>query len=120
MAEGEQVPLVLLPRWTTFAGANTFVTVGLEVTDFDKAVVNVYVQPGAGTTPTFTVSFEESTDQDNWSACSGGTATAVTPSIETQFTPTITRRWFRIKVTLGGTNPVMSCWAIGFLQMRVS
>ena len=38
---GELVPLVLLPRYTTYAGADTFTSIGMDVTPYSKAIVNV-------------------------------------------------------------------------------
>jgi hypothetical protein len=67
------------------------------------------------------VTLEESTDQQSWSTCTGTTANYDPGSgTEGQQTATLKKRWFRIKVTLGGTGPVATCWALGFLMMRES
>jgi hypothetical protein len=117
---GELVPLVLIPRYTTYLGAFAFTTIGMEVTDYEKALVNVWRGPLSGTTPTFAVAFEESTDGVTWSTCTGGSGGDPGENTETQYTPSCNKRWFRIKVTLAGTNPGATCWALGFLQMRES
>jgi hypothetical protein len=39
---------------------------------------------------------------------------------EAQYTPLLKKRWFRCKVTIVGTDPSVSCWAIGFLELRQS
>ena len=39
---GELVPLVLLPRYSTFSGAHSFTTIGMEVSDYSSAIVNVW------------------------------------------------------------------------------
>jgi len=119
---GELVPLVLLPRYSTYAGAADFTTIAMEVTDYETAIVNLYRGPLLGTGPTFAATLQESTDQQSWSDCSGTNTSAYDPgaSTEGQMTATLKKRWFRIKVTLGGTAPVGSCWALGFLQMRES
>jgi hypothetical protein len=39
---------------------------------------------------------------------------------EGQQTATLKKRWFRVKITLTGTDPAVSCWALGFLEMRES
>jgi hypothetical protein len=36
---GELVPLVLVPRYTSYLGAFAFTTIGMEVTDYEKALV---------------------------------------------------------------------------------
>ena len=115
---GNLTPLVMLPRFSSFNGAATFTTVGMDVTDFTKAILNVWRAPMNGTSPTFAISFEESTDQENWGTCSGGSGGDPGANTEAQYTPTLSKRWFRVKLVLGGTQPSVTCWAIGFLEQR--
>ena len=116
---GELVPLVMLPRYSSYAGADTFTTIGMEVSDYSSAIVNAWRGPLVGTSPTFGITFQESTDQNSWSTCAGTTADSdPTADTEVQYTATLNKRWFRIKVTLGGTDPIGTCWAIGFLELR--
>lgn len=117
---GELVPLVLVPRYSTFVGAHSFTTTGMEVSDYSKAIVNVWRGAMTGTSPTFAVQFEESTDQSNWTICTNGTGGDPGANAEAQYSPELTKRWFRIKITFGGTDPAGSTWAIGFLEMRES
>jgi len=49
---GELVPLVLLPRYSSYVGASTFTTIGMEVTDYANAIVNVWRGKLIGTSPT--------------------------------------------------------------------
>jgi hypothetical protein len=116
---GEFVPLVLLPRYSSYVGASTFTTIGMEVSEYSAASVNVWRGKLTGTTPTFGVTFQESIDQITWTTCTG-TTPDVDPGEETEalYTATLKKRWFRIKVTLGGTTPAGTCWAIGFLEKR--
>jgi len=116
---GELVPLVMLPRYTSFVGAGDFTTIAMEVSDYTAAIVNTWRGALLGSAPTFGITFQESTDQVTWATCSGTSADADPgASTEVQYTATLKRRWFRVKVTLGGTNPAGSCWAIGFLELR--
>lgn len=120
---GELVPLVMIPRYTTYAGnATDFTTVGMDVTEYDSGIINFwrgFFVFTAGT-PTFKVNCEESTDQNTWTTCAGTTAdTAVLENVEKQFVPTLSKRWFRVRVTVAGTNPVVSCWAVGYLVQRL-
>ena len=39
---------------------------------------------------------------------------------QSQFQPELTKRWFRITITLTGGNPVCTLWCIGFLMVRES
>jgi len=117
---GELVPLVLVPRYSTFVGAHSFTTTGMEVSDYSKAIVNVWRSEMLGTSPTFAVEFQESTDQSTWTTCTNGASADPGSNTEAQYSPELTKRWFRIKVTLTGTGPAVSAWAIGFLEMRES
>jgi hypothetical protein len=117
---GELVPLVLLPRYTTYAGDSEFTTIAMDVTDYTTAYVNAWRGVLLGTTPTFAIVFQESTDQQTWTTCTNGTGGDPGEETEAQYTPTLKKRWFRAKVTLTGTAPVATCWAIGFLELRQS
>jgi len=117
---GELVPLVLIPRYSSLTGAGTYTTIAMDVTDYQSAILNVWrgVLNGSGT---YAISFEESTDQNSWTDCTGGTAADPGQDIEDQYTPTLTKRWFRAKVVLTGSEPVsVTHWAVGFLELRQS
>ncbi len=114
---GELTPLVLLPRYTTYTGAHDFTTIGMEVTDYSKAIVNFWRGDLAGA-GTISVTFQESTDQNTWSTCSSGGPNSPTADTEFQYAPELNKRWFRIKVSVTGTDPYVTCWAIGFLELR--
>ena len=124
MAEGELVPLVLLPRYTTYAGACTagkeFVTIAMDVTQYQTAIVNAWRGKLLGTSPTIAMVLEESSDQVTWFTCTGGASFDPGEETEVQKNAELNKRWFRIKVTLGGTSPVATCWAVGFLEQRLS
>jgi len=119
---GELTPLVLLPRYTTYAGASEFVTIAMDVTEYSSALVNCWRGKLLGDSPTFLMVFEESSDQVNWTACDEMDPFDPTEEHEVQKAPSFTKRWFRIKVTLGGAlaSPVATCWAVGFLVGRLS
>jgi hypothetical protein len=120
---GELVPLVLLPRFTTLVSNQEFVTVGMDVTDYSMAIVNVWRGGVIGaTTPGVLFYFQESTDQVNWTICAGTSSSGQTPgaNAEAQYNATLTKRWFRIKAVLGGADNAVSCWAVGFLEDRLS
>ena len=116
---GLLVPLVLIPRYSTYAGPTTFTTIGMDVSEYEKAIVSYWRSVGANL-GTIAVSFEESMDQITWTACAGGPYTDPGASTEAQFQPVISKRWFRVTIILTGANSVCSCWCIGFLQQRES
>ena len=117
---GNRIPLVLMPRYSSFNGVGTFTTIGMDVTDYESAEVNAWRGALLGTAPTFAMSFEESTDQVTWATCTGGAGGDPGANTEAQYTPTLGKRWFRVKLVLGGTLPGVTCWAIGFLVQRES
>ena len=117
---GELVPLVLIPRFTTYAGASTFTTIAMDVSEYQKAIVNCWRGKLTGTSATISFEFEESTDQDSWTTCTNGSSADPGAETEDQYTPDLKKRWFRAKVTLGGTDPAGTAWAIGYLEMRQS
>ena len=120
---GELIPLVMLPRYTTYAssGSQDFTTIAMDVTQFESAILNVW-RSGLSSTgsPTFKIYFEESTDQTSWSTCAGTGGSGQDPgaATEAQYTATLAKRWFRVRVSLGGTDPVATCWCVGFLEER--
>jgi len=115
---GELTALVLIPRYTTLVGANTFTTVGLEVVQYSKALANVWRSTMIGSSGTFQVSFEESTDGVTWTVCTNGGAADPGADTEIQYTPQINKRWFRVKVVTTGTDVGVTCWVVGFLEQR--
>jgi hypothetical protein len=116
---GTLVPLVLLPRYTTLSGATTFTTIGMDASEYEKAILSFWRSSGANLS-SITINYEESIDQSNWTTCSGGAFADPGANTEGQHQPTITKRWFRISVTLTGAGATTSVWCIGFLQMRES
>lgn len=122
---GELVPLVMLPRYTTYAGKPSsgytyFSTIAMDVTQYESAILNVWRGGIVGaTTPGFTISFFESTDQIVWSACAGSSAGDPGENTEAQYTLDLKKRWFQIRVQLGGADNIVSCWAVGFLEERL-
>lgn len=136
---GELVPLVMLPRYTVFAGklgtvgtANVgYTTIAMDVTEFQKAILNVWrnavMKVASGDSPSFAIYFEESTDQVAWMACSVAASSGSGPNwdpgdnTEVQYVATLTKRWFRVRVVLDstGVGAAVTCWAVGFLEQRI-
>ncbi|MCE9635093.1 MAG: hypothetical protein K8T90_05240 [Planctomycetes bacterium] len=122
---GELVPLVMLPRYTTFAGTTPFYTIAMDVTEYEKAILNVW-RGQMRTGCTFSMYFEESTDSNSWTNCAGVTPPVDPgPGAEAQYVPTLRKRWFRLRLELtAATTPddfaTVSCWAVGFLERRES
>lgn len=121
---GELVPLVMIPRYTTYAAPNgqDFTTIAMDVTEYQNAVLNTWrsaMLPNGGSGD-FKIFFEESTDQDTWKICAGTSGTGEDPgsATEEQYVAQLTRRWFRVRVKLAGTDATTTCWCVGFLEER--
>jgi len=114
-----ELPLVLIPRYTAYVGQGVYTTVGLDVGIFEAANVTVWRGSLIGTGPAFRITFQESDDQDSWSVC-GNTTPAIDVPEDTELvvSPTFSRRYFRIKVNLTGTDVGVTCRATGFLMRR--
>jgi hypothetical protein len=117
---GMFVPLVLMPRYTTLAGAAIYTTVGMDVSEYEKAVLSYWRSAGVNLATVPVVLFEESTDQITWTACAGGPYLDPGANAETQYQPVLTKRWFRINVTLATADSAVTLWCIGFLMQRES
>lgn len=121
---GELTPVVMVPRYSTYAAGSSpqeFTTIAMDVTSYENAILNVWRSALVGTTPTFLIFFEESTDQVSWFPCSGPSSGGEDPGDDTeeQYTAALKRRWFRIRIKLTGTGVVATCWCVGFLEERL-
>jgi len=117
---GLYVPLVMIPRFTSYVGAGTYTSVAMDVSEFAHFILTVWRGPlVSGTSPTFTMVFEESDDADVWSAFSG-ISTINTANANSVVESDLTRRWMRVKVTLAQSTSTIAitCWAIGNLERR--
>lgn len=116
--------IILIPRYTTYAGASSFTTEPLNVSAYESGDVLFWLGKIVGPAPGnsgVTVRFEESSDQMSWTLCGGTSTATLTPSSEWQFTPTFTKAWFRLKITLNtadANEPVATCYATGYLERR--
>jgi hypothetical protein len=118
---GVQTPLVLVPRYTTYCGVPVYSTIAMDVTAYENAIVNIFRSAMIGTAGNPLFNLQESTDQVTWSTC-GGTSLNFNPTAgsETQYTAALTKRWFRITVTLPNADNLLTCYAVGFLEERQS
>ena len=118
MALNLTVPVVLVGRFTTFAGADSFETVPIAVSEFSEIDLTVWrgVLEDAG--DQFTFEIQESMDQENWTQIG-----IVTPSGAGQvsLSADLSRSYLKAIVKLaspGGGFPVITAWVAGFLLKR--
>jgi hypothetical protein len=107
--------IVLLPRFTSFSGARSFLSAPINVRAFASAIVTVWVADGVGTSPTFAMSLQESPDLKIWTALSGFSPT---PGVELTQSVPFKKEWVRVSVVLTGSNPAFTGWAVGDFVTR--
>lgn len=107
--------VVLLPRYTSFSGARTFLSAPLNVRAFASADLVAWFGSPIGTSATVTVVFQESPDLKIWTDLATMTPT---PGTEDAVTVSFGKEWVRIAVTLGGTNPGFTGWCVGDFVTR--
>jgi hypothetical protein len=115
---GRLVPVVLMPRYTGLIGARTFTTTPVNVESFARAALTIWRGYMPGTSPTFTIDIQDSHDGETWTNLNTSAITTTDDGLAT-VAVNLSRRWLRVKVVLGGTNPAVSCWVTGFLEARV-
>lgn len=114
---GRTVPLLLVPRFTTYVREGEFPSMGIDVAPFGSAIVQVWRGKLIGTTPAVAVRFEESME-DSWSVCDGGTE--FNPAEDTVETKTLTfsKRLLRVVVALSGIDVAVTAHVFGHLVPR--
>jgi len=110
------VRAILLPKYTTYAGAGTYRSPPISVVEYDSFELVAWrgaLPSGA----TFEVLVEESVDRISWIGLASGDPGE---HQELELSGTITRLWLRAKVLLGTTGdfPVATCWLSGLLVPR--
>ena len=120
---GELVPVVMLPRFTSYVGPGTFATAPLGVEAFSGGEVTFWRGPlvgGAATSP-FTAYLEESHDALVWTLAFPTAVTQVNRSDSCAMP--FTKRWFRVRVVLAANASGVvgiSLWMAGAFVRRVA
>jgi hypothetical protein len=113
---GRNVPVVLLPRYTTYIGGGSYPTLPIPSSAYGGLSATFWMGNGVGP-PGVTLAWMESNDLETWTVCAGGltspTPNAVLPSIVT-----LTKAWFRLVVILANPNDGATMWCEGFFQLR--
>lgn len=112
--------IVFAPRFTTLVGAKAVTTLALDVSGFTGAQFQVWRGPIRVSTPgseQFSIEFEESLDTETWVLGPSTPQSFVISENQVHFFSYNFRlRWFRLKMTLAGTGPMVSMWAEGLLR----
>lgn len=119
---GKSVPIVLVPRFTSYLGVGFFYSIPVPVAAYDALVLDFWHGTITGTAPVAMYLYvEESTDGNVWTPTAGPTLipSPYTPTPgEDQFRQLLTKAWLRLGVELTGTNVGVTCWASGYLELR--
>ena len=113
--------IVLLPRFTTLAGATEFTTQPMDVSQYGGIQFQLWRGPFRTASPTpaekFTVYLEESLDAQTWVLGPSAPGAHVVAASEPRFFSYGFRlRWFRVRVDVEGDDPLVTCWAEGLLR----
>jgi len=105
--------MILLPRYTSFAGVGTFLTSAMNVRDYSHVNVT-YVTVGAlgSTPPTVTVYLQESPDLEIWNDIDADINDGNTDTRNFRF------EWTRLKLVMTGADPGFTCWCVGDFVRR--
>lgn len=109
--------IVLLARFTTFAGAQVFRSAPINVHEFSRVELVGWRSPGVGTDVTLSMSLEESVDLTRWTSVANS---GVQPPAGEEGTAEceLELPWVRISANLGGTDAVVTCWFVGTFTLR--
>ena len=116
--DGQLVPVVLYPRFTTFVGEGVpFRTFPLDVAAYEGAQLSFWRGPMLGDmSPILKFFLEESQTQDKWTIL--GSAVEPGEAVETLVDVTFTRKWFRVTAEISLGPGYVTCWGQGFLVKR--
>ena len=107
--------IILLPRFTSFAGSGTFLTAPMNVRAYHEALIQFDVVATLGTTgPTISACVQESPDLEYWQDI--GPALTHNDSVPKAFR----FEWIRLKVTVSGADPGFTGWCVGNFVRRMS
>jgi hypothetical protein len=109
--------IVLLHRFTSFAGAATFYSAPINVRAFAEAEITVYRSDGMGTITTYEIGVDQSPDLEYWYEDASEIAPAAGAEATAQ--KTFELEWIRLRIVLAGTDPAVTSWAVGNFVPRV-
>src|SRR5688572_5950350 len=89
--------IILLPRYTSFAGAGTFRTAPMNVRDFGQVIATYTKVAYIGTSgPVVNVYFEQSPDLEIWAEIGSAISDGIPTTVEFSY------EWIRVKLVVSG------------------
>ena len=110
--------LVIIPRFSSFVGSRAFTTQPMPVRDYATANIYFWRTQAFGTSPTVAIAVQQSADVQLWWDVVTSSGTPSDAEVIPPLAATFTMDWMRFKLTLGGANPAISCWAVGDFRAR--
>lgn len=105
--------VLLIPRFTAFAGVTTFMTPPMNVRDYSRANVTFQIAGALGAIgPAVVVTMQQSADLEIWSDIGGNLNNGDTNERDFQF------EWIRLKLVVSGSDPCFTCWCVGDFVRR--
>lgn len=117
---GLNVPVVLIPRFTTYVGPTTCWSPPIPVAAYAAVAFDFWMATMNGTPAAgVQLDLQESNDNEAWDACAGGSPWVKGPGTgQWSLSGVLTRAWLRLGITPQGTQPGVTCWAQGFFERR--
>ena len=115
---GPLVPLVLIPRFTSYVGPGSYASVPLELSRYAFGSVTLWRGPLVGSSPTYRAYLETSRDGVVWDTVFPIGWDPGANNFE-ELPVAIMNRLFRIRVLLAGTGAAVTNWCTGSLELRV-
>lgn len=120
---GELVPFVMIPRFTSYFGTSEFTTVALDVSAFQGGSLTLWRGKliGGGAFALYTETSHDGYTWFGYPPGPGGTPLPWNPGNDGSVSVGLafTRRYFRVRIVLTGTDPAVTCWATGLLEYRI-
>lgn len=105
--------MILIPRFTAFAGVGTFLTAPMNVREYSRVLASFVVAATIGSSaPGVAVVVQESADLEIWTDIGGDLNGAGTATRDFGF------EWIRLKLVVTGTGPAFTCWCVGDFVRR--
>lgn len=105
--------VLLLPRYTSFAGATTFLTPPMNVRAYDGGYFLFTQVAALGSTPaSLTVKVQQSPDLEIWTDVLNALTSGTPGERLFQF------EWIRLQIALAGSDPAAACWCVADLTRR--
>jgi len=113
---GEATRVMLFPRYSSLAGATSFVSAPFNTRTFYECNLTMWRGTGVGVT-TFSVNAQLSQDMRYWLAADGSPWT-ISADTETDEVVALDREWMRLVVTLTGSDAMAPLWILGEFLRR--